>query len=1103
MNSDIQQLLTAYVLGEATPDEAARIEGLLAEDTESGATLRAERDRLTATIALVQQHASADLTLSDTRRADLMAASAGDHTLTPAARVGDTAGGALGGAAGDASASGGGTVIPFHRRPVVSVAAGLFVVAGLGFAYVALRPGGLDSVFERSAMAPQGEIADDARRDERVADSRRADRVEGEPAGGLASAHGFYGKNENAAAGLEGVSETLDAAKGELARMREVGNGSEVELFDQLEALGYRVEEPESIVLDPSSNDRDLDAPESPFNSDQWNDSIGLGGGAGGGGGTVHSISATAQGDSPEAASGGTYRGAGDTVPPGSIKALRSGGPTGGFTGNPPTPGSPAQGPVSEFGVPTTTPGPSTPSPSTRAANTSVAYDTNDGHEAGRRALAGDENDGLKVQFDMSIQVGDPDDELALLAELGYVADDGPTPVVGSSDFYLGDIDVEEDAQLERRRGAFSLGYLGDYDAMRAYEREILVSKGLEPNDTGLRRLLEGLGYVGAEYAGPVDTPELLEARWRLFGRTILEARLDAVLSNCERRPGESVQDMFFRHWGTRPYTRTADDARSTFAADVDTSSYTLARKMLDNGILPTAAQIRPEEWINYFDAELDQPTDGATFAITTELTPNPFYPNQLGEQTWFLRVGLQGKVVEDFERSGLALTFVVDTSGSMGDGNRIELVRNAMRQLLTKLDSRDALAIVAFNNTAREVLPMTSATERGRIEAAIGLLGSNGGTNLEAGLVEGYRLAAEGFDSERENRVVLLSDGVGNIGATEQGALLEKVAVQREKLIYLNTIGVGLGNHNDTLLEQLADRGDGVNDYVDTELEARRAFVENFTGAFQTIARDVKIQVEFDPTLVQQYRLIGYENRAVADRAFKDDRVDGGEVGAGHSVVALYELRGVQLAASKSTPDYELGRVAVRYKRPGNDPAAENAVEIGESIAFSDATWVFDAAPIGLRKNVLVARTAEILKRSHHAVGSSLDVLAAQIQSVANATTEEDFRAFAGLFARNRAAIGALVRPPSPVEAKLDELKHVRYSRALEAETIGEVDVERLAQLDARIAELEEDVRRLVLDGVTRRTEAPRAGAGGPAGGPPTGGPSPADPPAKEGDGR
>jgi uncharacterized protein YegL len=1087
MNSDIQQLLTAYVLGEATPDETTRIEGLLAEDTDAGASLRAESDRLTATIALVQTHASDALVLSDARRADLMAQSAGDHTLTPAARAaGLGAGGASAEAtsadASGADASGGGTVIPFYRRPLVSVAAGLFIVAGLGFAYVALEPGGFNAVFERSAMAPHAGVAEDASR----APSRQSEPMKTGAAGELSDALSF--DDENPTVGGGSVGDTHPHLK---ERLEALGYTSGAERLEGLEELGYIDVASESIVHDTRTNGRDLDAPESPFDSEQWSEAIGLGGGSSGGGGrpaeepagSVYSITASDPSDGKAAKDGGSYRGAGDTVPPGSggpptqlHNRPPAQGPGGRPTGTASTPGSPPPPTVSTF---------STPAPSPRAANGAVE----------KLELERRRQDLAQVQTD-----AEEPELVELLMELGYADETVVTGGLVVDEYFLG-FDVEAEGRSDGKRGAFSRGYLGDYDAMRAYERELLVAQGLEPNDAGLRRLLEGLGYVDAEYTGSVDTPEILEARWRLFGRTVLEARLDAVLASCERRPGESVQDMFFRHWGTSPYTRTADDARSTFAADVDTSSYTLARKMLDNGILPTAAQIRPEEWINYFDAELAQPTDGATFAITTELTQNPFYPNQLGEPTWFLRVGLQGKVVEDFERSGLALTFVVDTSGSMGDGNRIELVRNAMRQLLTKLDSRDALAIVAFNNTAREVLPMTSATERGRIEAAIGLLGSNGGTNLEAGLVEGYRLAANGFDSERENRVVLLSDGVGNIGATEQGALLEKVAVQREKLIYLNTIGVGLGNHNDTLLEQLADRGDGVNDYVDTELEARRAFVENFTGAFQTIARDVKIQVEFDPTLVQQYRLIGYENRAVADRAFTDDRVDGGEVGAGHSVVALYELRGVNLGFSKSTPDYDLGRVAVRYKRPGNDAAAENAVEIGNGISFSDATWSFDAASIGLRKNVLVARTAEILKRSHHAVGSSLDVLTAQIEAVANATTEEEFRAFAGLFARNRAAIGALVRPPSPVEAKLDELKQVRYERVLEAETIGEPDAEKLAQLDARIKTLEENVRRMVLDGVTRVGDRPASG--GPRGGRPVDGPSPGEPPVEERDGR
>jgi Ca-activated chloride channel family protein len=637
------------------------------------------------------------------------------------------------------------------------------------------------------------------------------------------------------------------------------------------------------------------------------------------------------------------------------------------------------------------------------------------------------------------------------------------------------------DFDEEQKKGLPS--WAGDFDAMRAFEQKKLLESGLEPNDKGLRSLLEALGHLAPNSNEPLDSAAVLDVRWRLFGRGVLEERLKAVLEDCRRRPAESLADMYFRHWGTRPFERAATDPVSTFAADVDTSSYTLARAMLDSGVMPSPDQIRVEEWINYFDAELAAPTNG-TFAVTAQLAPNPFDAARLGEPTWLMRVGVQGRVVEDYERSGLALTFVVDTSGSMAQGERSELVKNALMQLLTKLDERDTLAIVAFSNTAQIVLEPTPATQRGRIEAAITSLGAAGGTNVEGGLVLGYELAARGHDLERENRVVLLSDGVGNIGETDQVRILERVEASRNNRILLNTIGVGLGNHNDTFLEQLADRGDGVADYVDSPLEARRAFVERFTGAFQTIARDVKIQVEFDPNVVREYRLVGYENRAVADRSFRDDTVDGGEVGAGHSVVALYELRGVQFDVSNRVPnDQSLATVRVRWLPPSSGADTGTASELAEPVTGAMATWNFDAAPVALRKNVLVARVAEILKRSAHVRRDSLEVLAAAIERASNESPEIEFRSFAGLFARNRAAIEALVRPPSPVEGLVDELRHVRYELEVERTAPGTPDANKVAALEARVAELENEVRRMVLgDVASAAAPAPSTPAPAPA---------------------
>ncbi|HVS09362.1 MAG TPA: von Willebrand factor type A domain-containing protein, partial [Planctomycetota bacterium] len=434
-----------------------------------------------------------------------------------------------------------------------------------------------------------------------------------------------------------------------------------------------------------------------------------------------------------------------------------------------------------------------------------------------------------------------------------------------------------EDAALERLRG---LGYIGDDDQANRQARIAL----------------QELGYAGVAGEERHERPLTHEQRTRA---------IELLLADCRRRPSEHPRDMFYRWWGDNPFEYARTDALSTFAVDVDTASYTLARRYLVDGHLPTKQQIRTEEFVNYFKGDVPAPSE-ETFAVATELAPTPF--NRSGD-AWTLRVVLRGREVSRQERQPLALTFVVDVSGSMSQQNRLELVKHAMRLLVGEMDARDSLSIVAFSNESRLVLPMTSARNRGLIESAIHPLAPQGGTNVQAGLRMGYEAALAGLDPEAHNRVVFLSDGVGNIGETDATALSREVESARKRGVWLNTVGVGMGNHNDAFLEQLADKGNGLCNYVDDEREARRALVENFTGAFEPIAKDVKIQVEFDPRQVERYRLLGYENRAIADADFRNDAVDAGEVGAGHQVVALYEV------VRTGDGDGPLATVRVRWK--------------------------------------------------------------------------------------------------------------------------------------------------------------------------------------------
>ncbi len=508
--------------------------------------------------------------------------------------------------------------------------------------------------------------------------------------------------------------------------------------------------------------------------------------------------------------------------------------------------------------------------------------------------------------------------------------------------------------------------------------------------------LLRDIGYVESEERDNALRDELSAARNPADAKAYL-AQLDSM---CGLRPNEAPRDYFFRCWGEHPFVRTADDPLSTFAADVDTASYALARRTLRAGRLPAREQVRTEEFVNYFRPDLVPPTEGRPFAVRVELAP-AFDARAATLQV--LRVGVRARDVDAFERQDLALTFVVDVSGSMDMPLRMPLVKKSLELLLEQLSTNDSLAIVTFANEASVALPMTSAANRSAALDVIAALEPGGGTNLEAGLLTGFEHAASQLTANAVNRVVLLSDGVGNIGETDQLSLLAGVSAQRDQGVYLNTVGVGMGDHHDAFLEQLADRGDGLFNTIDSEREARRALVENFTGAFQPVARDVKIQVEFDPAQVLSYRQLGYENRAIADRLFRDDAVDAGEINAGHQVSALYE---VELASFANTAG-PLATVRLRYK-PAHavdagalDEAAREQAEVAteETLAFSAAdasTW--QGATPGFRRTVLVARFAEFLRRSVHVRERSVAELLAASMALAPTLADEEFDEFVQL---------------------------------------------------------------------------------------------------------
>jgi Ca-activated chloride channel family protein len=420
-------------------------------------------------------------------------------------------------------------------------------------------------------------------------------------------------------------------------------------------------------------------------------------------------------------------------------------------------------------------------------------------------------------------------------------------------------------------------------------------------------------------------------------------------------------EDMFFEDYGVNPFIDTEDDNLSTFATDVDTGSYTITRSYLNQGYLPPEDAIRVEEFINYFFQGYAPPAAGDTFAIHIDGASTPFTEN---DRYQVIRIGLQGYTIPEDDRSDAVLTFVIDVSGSMSNGNRLKVVQDALVLLVEQLRPSDSVAIVAYTDTAWVVLEPTSVSHEDEIIEAIYSLYPMNTTNAEAGLVQGYRLADSAFDDDAINRVILCSDGVANVGNTGPGSIWESIEKYAAQGVTLTTVGVGMGNYNDVLMEQLADSGDGFYVYVDSYLEAERLFSHNLVSTLQVIALDAKIQVEFNPDVVSRYRLIGFENRAIEDEAFRDDKVDAAEIGAGHSVTALYEIK------PHTETSGEIATVHLRWE----DPNTEKVHELSETFSTNQMEDNFYLTVPYFQMDVLVAEFAEILRNSFWAQDSSFD---------------------------------------------------------------------------------------------------------------------------------
>ena len=451
--------------------------------------------------------------------------------------------------------------------------------------------------------------------------------------------------------------------------------------------------------------------------------------------------------------------------------------------------------------------------------------------------------------------------------------------------------------------------------------------------------------------------------------------------------PQPAPVDNIFRDYGVNPFVDAQRDHLSTFALDVDTASYAVARSYINNnGSLPPYEAVRAEEFINYFQQDYAPPTNGA-FAIYADGAISPFHR----DGTHLIRIGVQGYVVPERQRKPSVLTFVIDESGSMEQGNRMGQVKESLNMLVDRLGPDDSVAIVAFSDNARVVLNATRGSDRNSILDAIYTLRPTNGTNTESGLRLGYDLANQFFRPEANNRIVLATDGVANQGVTDPEQILAGLGNWVRRDIYLTAIGFGQGNFNDDFLQRLADKGNGHYVYVDSMDEAHKQLVDNVVSTLQVIAKDAKVQVDFNGDVVQEYRLIGYEKRAIADADFRNDNVDAGEMGAGHNVTALYQVKLRPNAHGK------IATVNLRWQDPDNGQITEMNGDISSGDIIADYT---QASP-RYQMNAVVAEFAEILRKSPYST-VGLSQLAREAQRMARLLPrDKDVQEFAQLVAQ------------------------------------------------------------------------------------------------------
>jgi Ca-activated chloride channel family protein len=392
--------------------------------------------------------------------------------------------------------------------------------------------------------------------------------------------------------------------------------------------------------------------------------------------------------------------------------------------------------------------------------------------------------------------------------------------------------------------------------------------------------------------------------------------------------PAEPTNTANYAPINENKFIDARKESTTTFSIDVDGASYANVRRFLSANLIPQPDAVRIEEMINYFNYSYPQPVDGRPFSVTTEVAGCPWETKHR-----LLRVGIQGKNLDAWKLAPNNLVFLLDVSGSMSPPQRLPLIQSALRMLVDPLRAEDSVAIVVYAGAAGVVLRPTSGADKTTILAALDHLRAGGSTAGGQGIELAYKTAEENFSPSANNRVILATDGDFNVGVSSVDALTKMIEDKRKKGIYLTCIGVGDDNLNDALMESLADKGNGNYYYLDTINEAKKVFVNQLQGTLVAIAKDVKVQLEFNPALVSSYRQIGYEDRALANKDFADDTRDAGELGSGHSVTALYEI--------ETSGVGKIAELRLRYKEPSSDTSQLITTAVND-----EGKSIYDATP-------------------------------------------------------------------------------------------------------------------------------------------------------------